>query len=388
MTESAQASVSLSTIVREWSRIGIIGFGGPPTHIALLRKLCVDERGWLSAHEFEDGISATNLLPGPASTQLAILCAWRLRGRVGALIGGVCFIVPGLVIILALAAVFLAANPPLWVQGAAAGAGAAVPAVALNAALGLVPASWHRTGPARSVKVRWLLYFVAGAVSAATIGPFLVLVLFGCGFIEIAVRGGFSNVSGRSAFLLFPASATPVVAGGIAALCWVALKVGALSYGGGFVIVPLMQHDAVVTYHWMTGAQFLNAVALGQITPGPVVQTVAVVGYAAGGLGGGLLAALIAFAPSFCFIIAGAPHFDRLRADTRIQAFLTGAGAAVIGAIAGSAIPLGRELAHLWQVGLLGLAALWLLGLRRGVVPALLASGVVGVIAVMAGAPA
>ena len=89
MTESAEISVPLSTIVREWSRIGIIGFGGPPTHIALLRKLCVEERGWLSAHAFEDGISATNLLPGPASTQLAILCAWRLRGRVGALIGGV-----------------------------------------------------------------------------------------------------------------------------------------------------------------------------------------------------------------------------------------------------------------------------------------------------------
>ena len=388
MTDPAEHSVPLGTIVREWSRIGIIGFGGPPTHIALLRKLCVEERGWLSAHEFEDGISATNLLPGPASTQLAILCAWRLRGRLGAVIGGLCFIVPGLVIILALSVVFLAANPPLWIQGAAAGAGAAVPAVALHAAVGLVPASWRRTGPSRSVKLRWLCYFVAGAVSAATIGPYLVLVLFGCGFIEIAIRGGFTNVSGRTAVILFPASSTPVVTGGLAALCWVALKVGALSYGGGFVIIPLMQHDAVVTYHWMTGTQFLNAVALGQITPGPVVQTVAVVGYAAGGLGGGLLAALIAFAPSFVFVIVGAPHFDRLRADTRIQAFLTGAGAAVIGAIAGSAIPLGRELTHLWQVGVLGLAAVWLLGLKRGVVLALLGAGVLGVIVVTAGAPA
>ena len=388
MTDPAEHSVALGTIVREWSRIGIIGFGGPPTHIALLRKLCVEERGWLSAHEFEDGISATNLLPGPASTQLAILCAWRLRGRLGAVIGGLCFIVPGLVIILALSVVFLAANPPLWIQGAAAGAGAAVPAVALNAALGLVPSSWHRTGPSRSAKARWLGYFVAGALSAATIGPYLVLVLFGCGFIEIAIRGGFTNVSGRTALILFPATSIPVVTGGVAALCWVALKVGALSYGGGFVIVPLMQHDAVVTYHWMTGTQFLNAVALGQITPGPVVQTVAVVGYAAGGLGGGLLAALIAFAPSFVFIIVGAPHFDRLRADTRIQAFLTGAGAAVIGAIAGSAIPLGRELTHLWQLGVLGLAAFWLLGLKRSVVLALLIAGVLGVIAVTAGAPA
>jgi chromate transporter len=97
---------------------------------------------------------------------------------------------------------------------------------------------------------------------------------------------------------------------------------------------------------------------------------------------------LVAFAPSFLFIIAGASHFDRLRADARIRAFLTGAGAAVIGAIAGSAVPLGRELAHVWQLGILGLAAIWLLGLRRGVVSALVACGALGVIAVMAGAPA
>jgi chromate transporter len=388
MPEPVDHQVPLTTIVREWTRIGVIGFGGPPTHIALLRKLCVEERSWLSAHDFEDGIAATNLLPGPASTQLAILCAWRLRGRLGALLGGICFIVPGLVIILALSVVFLAAHPPLWIQGAAAGAGAAVPAVALNAAIGLMPASWHRAGPARALKARWLCYFAVGAASAATIGPFLVLVLFGCGFIEIAFRGGFSGVAGKPAMFVFGASATPVVAGGLAALSWVALKVGALSYGGGFVIIPLMQHDAVVTYHWMSGAQFLNAVALGQITPGPVVQTVAVVGYAAGGLGGGLLAAFIAFAPSFLFVIAGASHFDRLRADVRIQAFLIGAGAAVIGAIAGSAIPLGRELAHLWQLGILGLAAIWLLGFRRGVVSTLLAAGVLGVGIVLAGAPA
>jgi chromate transporter len=387
MTESVEQNVPLSTIVREWSRIGAIGFGGPPAHIALFRKLCVEERRWLSAYEFEDGISATNLLPGPASTQLAIFCAWRLRGRLGALLGGLCFIVPGLVIILGLSALFLVADPPLWVLGAAAGAGAAVPAVALNAAMGLMAASWRRTGDARSLKLRWFCYFLAGGASAATIGPYLVLVLFGCGFIEIAVQGGFTNSSAKSALFLFPATAAPVI-GGLAALCWVAFKVGALSYGGGFVIIPLMQHDAVVTYHWMSGAQFLNAVALGQITPGPVVHTVAVVGYAAGGLGGGLLAALVAFAPSFCFIIAGASHFDRLRAETRIQAFLTGAGAAVIGAIAGSAIPLGRELAHLWQLGILGFAAIWLLGFRRAVVPALLVAGILGVIAVMAGAPA
>jgi chromate transporter len=148
-----------------------------------------------------------------------------------------------------------------------------------------------------------------------------------------------------------------------------------------------MQHDVVTTYHWMTNAQFLNAVALGQITPGPVVQTVAAVGYAAGGIGGGLLAALVAFAPSFAFVLVGAPHFERLRRNARMQAFLTGAGAAAIGAIAGASLPLGLALSHLWQLGVLGLAVAWLIGLRRGVVAALLGSGALGVVAALAGAP-
>ena len=105
-------------------------------------------RSWLTNEEFEDGIAATNLLPGPASTQLAILCAWRLRGPAGALIGGLCFIVPGLVVILALSVLFFAPHAPLWVRGAAAGAGAAVPAVALQASIGLLPGSWRRAGDA------------------------------------------------------------------------------------------------------------------------------------------------------------------------------------------------------------------------------------------------
>ncbi|MFJ7213564.1 chromate transporter [Amycolatopsis sp. NPDC098790] len=134
----------LGTVVKEWGRIGCIGFGGPPTHIALLRVLCVEKRKWLSEQEFEDAIAACNLLPGPASTQLAIFTAWRVRGRAGALAGGAAFIVPGLVVILALAALFLAGSPPTWVRGAGAGAGAAVAAVAVHAGAGLVPAGWRR----------------------------------------------------------------------------------------------------------------------------------------------------------------------------------------------------------------------------------------------------
>ncbi len=384
----AQTRVSLWTIGREWTRLGCIGFGGPPAHIALLRRMCVDERKWIRPTEFEDAIAAVNLLPGPASTQLAIFCAWRLRGTVGAVIGGVCFIVPGLVLILFLSAVFFSHHAPVWILGAAAGASAAVPAVALKAAGGFVPASWRRIGASRRQRGRWFVYALSGGAAAALIGPYLVFVLVGCGLIEIVVRQKRRRIStGSARGGLVAVGGHAIVLGGFAALGWVAFKVGALSYGGGFVIVPLMQHDAVTTYRWMTGAQFLNAVALGQITPGPVLLTIAVVGYAAKGIGGGLFATFVAFTPSFLFIVLGGPHFDRIRANLVIQSFLTGAGPAVIGAIAGSAIPLGLAFRHGWQIPVLAGALLWLFVLRRGVVSGLLVAGGIGVLLALAGVP-
>ncbi|HEY3764368.1 MAG TPA: chromate transporter, partial [Gaiellales bacterium] len=134
----------LRTVAREWGRMGITGFGGPPTHILLLRQLCVQRRGWIPADEFEDAIAACNLLPGPASTQLAIYCAGRVAGWPGALVGGAGFILPGLATILALAWLFLSASPPESVRAAGAGAGAAVAAVAVRAALDLALPSWRR----------------------------------------------------------------------------------------------------------------------------------------------------------------------------------------------------------------------------------------------------
>jgi chromate transporter len=370
--------VRLATIVGQWSRIGAIGFGGPPAHIALLRELCVQRRGWMTDDEFEDGVAATNLLPGPASTQMAIYCAWRLRGATGAVLGGVCFILPGLLVILALSAILLGHAPHRLVLGLAGGAGAAVAAVAVHAAGLLVPPSWRRAGTDRSARVRWLAYLVAGALAGALVGASVVLVLILAGMVEIAAR----RKAPRP-----PALALALAPAGIGALSWTALKVGALSYGGGFVIIPLMQTDAVERYHWMTPTQFLYAVALGQITPGPVVHTVAVVGYAAAGLGGALLAALLAFSPSFIFILVGASRFDRLRANATAQAFLGGAGPAAIGAIAGSAVPLAFAIEHVWQIGALAAAAAWLLALRRGVVVGLLIAAAVGLAAALLGWP-
>jgi chromate transporter len=417
-----QDQVSLATVLREWGRIGCIGFGGPPAHIALLRQLCVDRRQWLDAQEFEDAIGTCNLLPGPASTELAIFCAWRVRGRLGALAGGLAFIVPGLICILALSALFLVGSPPLWVQGAGAGAGAAVAAVAVQAGWSLAVPSWTRArpnGPGR--RFRWVAYLLAGAAAAATIGPWLVLVLLGCGATELAIGQGRGGATSDGAASDGPASdgaasdgaaaseggaagkagkargiaALPVlvhaaaaVAGGgvLVSVAWVAFKVGALSFGGGFVIIPLMRADAVGR-HWMTSGQFLNAVALGQITPGPVVLTVSAVGYAAAGVGGGLLAALVAFSPSFVFVLGGARYFSALRTSRRAQSFLDGAGPAAIGAILGSAILLAGALSQPWQYAVLAGAAVLLLGLRRGVVFTLLAAAATGLGVALAGGP-
>jgi chromate transporter len=195
--------------------------------------------------------------------------------------------------------------------------------------------------------------------------------------------------TGRLGVHLWPvfAATTNVAGGGLLAVSWVALKVGALSYGGGFVIIPLMQADAVDHYHWMTNAQFLNAVALGQLTPGPVVHTVAVVGYAAAGIGGALLAALVAFAPSFAFVLLGAGRFDQFSTNTNARAFLGGAVPAAVGAIVGAALPLTLALGEAWQLAVLTAAAIALLGFRRGVVSTLVGAATVGLIVTQLGAP-
>ena len=370
---SSTEQVSLSVIAKEWLQLGITGFGGPPAHIALLRKLCVEKNKWIESTEFEDAVATTNLLPGPASTQLAMFCAWKLRGIRGTLLGGLCFIAPGLVLIIALAALFLAKHPMNWVLGAAGGAGAGVAVVALNAAYQLVPGSWQRFTSTQ--RARWFVYAILGVLCTNFLPAFVVLVLLACGLFEVMLRASDQRLGLIGPLALGHGAALT----GLGAVCWVALKVGALSYGGGFVIIPLMQHDVVSTYHWMSSSQFLNAVALGQITPGSVVQTVAVVGYSARGLTGALLAAFIAFAPSFIFVLIGAPRFEKIRKNKNVASFFAGAGTAVLGAIAGASVPLTRALHHGWQIPLLLLMFVWVFLLRKGVVSGLLICGAVGI---------
>lgn len=372
--------VPLSVVVREWGRIGLIGFGGPPAHVALLRELCVGERRWMDDREFEDANAACGLLPGPASTQLAIYCARVVAGTAGALVGGLAFVLPGLAIIIALAATALADGAPAWLAAAGAGAGAAVVPVVAQAGWALGRAAVAGQRGARLA--RGLAYLAIGAVAALLAGWGVVVALLACGLAELAIRR-----APRGGTL--QAHAWPIVlaaASQLPDLTWTALKVGLLSYGGGFVIIPLMQADAVDVHLWMTHAEFLNAVAFGQITPGPVTHTVAVVGYAAAGLPGALLASFVAFAPSFAIVLVLAPRFGALRASAPARAFLDGAGPAAIGAILGAAVLLLDAIQTWWQWPLLA-ASVLALAIGRRPIEALAGGLVVGAVLWALGAP-
>ena len=369
---SGEMKPNLPVVVREWTRIGTLGFGGPPAHIRMLRKLCVEDNSWVTPDEFEDAVAAVNLLPGPASTQLAIYLAWKQRGKVGALLGGLSFILPGLIAIVILSYFFLDSNAPGWIIGAGLGAGAAIPAIALSA-------GWSLVSPSRARCVnskRWYAYLILGVVAVLTLGSWAVLAIILCGLIELAIRH--KNMSPSAYSVLTTPKAAFVTLSLTSSIAWVAFKVGALSYGGGFVIIPLMQFDAVTKYHWMTGSQFLTAVALGQVTPGPVVQTVSAVGFAAAGITGALVAAFVAFAPSFIFVLLGAKHFENLLKNSRVRAFIDGAGPVAIGLIIGSAFLLGRQFSQTWQYGLLAVALGAVFALKRGTVAVIASAAIVG----------
>ena len=367
-------TVPLSTVGREWARIGITSFGGPPAQVALLRELTVERRRWIDAREFEDATAATQLLPGPGGTQLAIYCARRVGGPAGMLVGGLGFILPGLVIVLAIAAVALSESPPTWIRAVGAGGVAAVVAVVVQAGLQLARSALE----SHHSRIRALIYAVLGAAATVAVGPGVVLVLLACGLAELAWRRR------PGAAVSFTPAVLAVAT--IPALAWTALKVGALSYGGGFVIIPLMQADAVDTYGWMTDTEFANAVAYGQLTPGPVVHTVAMIGWAAAGLGGALLASVIAFAPSFLVVAALGDGFVRVRQSPTARAFLDGAGPAAVGAILGAAVPLAQAIEETWQWAVLAAAAIVLLA-GRPALWALVGGALAGVVAWLAGAP-
>jgi chromate transporter len=296
-----------------------------------------------------------------------------VAGVRGAIVGGLAFILPGFVLIVALAALFLEHGQNDAVRGASAGAAAAVVVVVALAGVGFARGFAEARG---GLLVRSVLYALAACVTTVFAGPWVLAVLLGSGLVELALQRR------RPAAIVWIGGAAK-----IPALVWLAFKVGALSFGGGLVIIPLMQHDVVHAHHWLTEGQFSDAVAFGQVTPGPVVLTVSVVGYAVSGVAGAALAAVVAFAPSFAMVLAGAPFFDQLRARPGPRAFLDGAGPAAVGAIFGAAVLLAPQAGKEWWQGIVIAVAVGAALLRRSSFTILLLGLLLGLLAAAVGLP-
>lgn len=311
-------------------KLGFSGFGGPLVHFALMETEAVERRRWLSKREFLDALGLCQMLPGPASTQLGVYLSYLRAGLPGALLGGCAFVLPGFLIMLGFSILYGYTGSVPRVQGILGGIGPAVIAI-----IGL--AAWKL---ARGAVSSWPLGALAALGFALT--AFLrwdtALVLLICGGLWVAFR---RSRKPRLLASLLPALAlaAPEV---YARLAWLFLKMGALVYGGGYVIIPVVRREAVERYGWISDRAFLDGLALGQVTPGPIVNLSAFVGYQAGGVVGAVIGTAAVFLPAFAVILAAVPLMDRLKRSPTMQAFLQGVNATVVGAIVAATLPLAR----------------------------------------------
>ena len=364
-------------------RLGAIGFGGPVALVGYMQRDLVEARGWVSEEEYREGLAFSQLAPGPLAAQLAMYIGWLRAGAVGATAVGVAFVLPSFAIVLLLSAAYVRAGGMAWMRGAFYGIGAAVIAIIARSAFKLARTTL------RGDALLWGIFLVNAAVTAVTESE-LAWVILGSGGVALFVRSAWRRRGATAAgFLpvwLLPAwlASGPVgsgAAGELARIFWFFARAGALVFGSGLAIVPFMYGGAVTTYRWLTDQQFLDAVAVSMITPGPVVITVAFVGFLTAGPGGAVIAALGVFLPVYLAVVLLAPSFRRLASNGAMRAFVDGVTAAATGAIAGVVVVLGRRaIVDPATAGIATLALLTLLRVRAGREPLLiLAAGVVGV---------
>ncbi len=334
---TGDSAPTLARLAFYFLRLGTFGFGGPIALAAYMQRDLVERRGWIGAEDFKQGLALAQLAPGPLAAQLAIYLGW-IRGRLlGATVVALAFILPSFVMVLGLAALYVHFGGLSWMQGVFYGVGAAVIAVIARSAWKLGKSTLGK---------RWLLWGVASAnaaVVALTEREIIWLFLASGALVLVAEHPR----SIKSMVVMPPWLLTGI--GGIATsstllkLLLFFAQAGAVVFGSGLAIVPFMHGGVVNDHHWLTDQQFLDAVAVAMITPGPVVITVAFIGYLVAGPLGATAAALGVFLPCYLFVVIPAPFYRRIADNQRIKAFVDGVTAAAAGAIAGAAIVLARR---------------------------------------------
>ncbi|HKW41599.1 MAG TPA: chromate transporter [Gemmatimonadales bacterium] len=360
-------------------RLGTFGFGGPIALAGRMQEDLVERRGWISAQQYKEGLALSQLAPGPLAAQLATYLGWVRGGARGATLVKVAFVAPSFLMVLALSELYVRFGGLPWMQGVFYGIGAAVIAIIARSVLKLVRMTLARD------RLLWALFGVSGFVTAWTETEIVWLFLL-CGVVPLLVRER-QRVTATPALALFPVAPTLVpslASSASAAVLWKILAyftgAGLFVFGSGLAIVPFLYGGVVRQFHWLTERQFIDAVAVSMITPGPVVITVAFIGYLVAGPAGATLAAIGVFLPPYLEVVLFAPYFHRVAKNRRVKAFVDGVTAAATGAIAGAAVVLGRRSIVDVPTILIAVATLTLLVLPRKIPePVLiLAAGLVG----------
>ncbi len=366
---------TLFALVRYFLGLGTFGFGGPIALSGAMRRDLVDARGWFTPGEYREGFALAQLAPGPMAAQLAMYLGWVHGGVPGSALVGFAFVLPSFAMVVALAVLYLRFGGLAWMSGVFLGIGAAVIAIIARGAWRLL---------STSVAGDRLLWVVAGgsAVLTAWTEAESVWLFLSSGVLVLLVRAPPGRRAGASALApwLVTGFGVPASLSTLASVFWYFALAGSFVFGSGLAIVPFLHGGVVNEHHWLTERQFLDAVAVGMATPGPVVITVAFIGYLVAGPLGAVAAAAGVFLPCWLFTVIPAPHFHRLAKNVRVKAFVDGVTAAATGAIVGAAVVLGRRAlvdAVTVAVALVALAVL--VKLKRVPEPAVVvAAGLVG----------
>ena len=374
---------ALREIAGLFLRLGVVGFGGPAAHIALMEDAVVHRRKWVKRQHFLDALSVTNMVPGPNSTELAIHVGYLRAGVLGGLVSGTCFILPAFLLMLALSWAYFEFGSVPQVVWLFYGVKPAIIAI-------IAATAYRLSKPAIS---DWRQRVLASAALAVTVvEPGLtVAALIVAGLLGIALYSERSFRFPGAGLLAGAYAATPMISIAglptLLALAWVFLKASALLFGGGFVIIPLIEHEVVSVYGWLSAQQFIDGVAIGQTTPGPIVITAAFVGYAAAGLAGAAVATAAIFLPAFVIVLAGTgPYLEHIRGSEMARAFLKGTNAAVIGTILGAGILLmGSAVVDLPTALILIAAAIALVRFGLSTIPLIASAAAIGIALALTG---